>query len=376
MKVLFTSVPAVGHLIPLLSLARAAHAAGDDVVILAAGELRPLVGDLAFRELPPGIEGLLARNQELTSDDVMGFQIDDPADRFLASTIAMFSSTRVDTSFDEAVRITAEEAPDLVVVDRGDYLGPVVASHFGIPWLFVDHSPATPVDSLLEEAMQTAASGLGVTVTPQIATVRQWPEWLGATQEWPGESIDAQAGTFGETTVDPGTPTPDVRPGPVVLVTLGTVVDDLDLLRAAVEAVRGAGATAIVSTGLLPVETPAEFDDEQVRVHPFTPIAQLLEGADAVVAAGGSGTTLAALSRGLPIAFVPRIANQPIVAATVEQVGAGVVCADVTELPDAVTAILQDERLRRKAAEAARRLGERPSPDAAWSTVRDLVPAG
>jgi UDP:flavonoid glycosyltransferase YjiC (YdhE family) len=49
-----------------------------------------------------------------------------------------------------------------------------------------------------------------------------------------------------------------------------------------------------------------------------------------------SGTTLAALSRGLPLVFVPRIANQPLVASVVAGFGAGIVCDDTAKLTAAV----------------------------------------
>src|SRR5207248_11711975 len=100
---------------------------------------------------------------------------------------------------------------------------------------------------------------------------------------------------------------------------------------------------------------------------------QLLDRVQAVVAAGGSGTTLAALSRGLPMAFVPRIANQPLVASLVTNFGAGTVCDDPAELTAAVRTLLNEPKPRARAETAAELLNQRPAPALAWSTLRERI---
>ncbi|MER7728978.1 nucleotide disphospho-sugar-binding domain-containing protein [Streptomyces sp. NPDC096323] len=162
---------------------------------------------------------------------------------------------------------------------------------------------------------------------------------------------------------------------PVVLVTLGTVVDDLTLLNAAVRGVLDAGADPLVTTGFTTAPEAVEGDPGRVRAVPFAPIGQLLDRVQAVVAAGGSGTTLATLSRGLPMAFVPRIANQPIVAAAVTDFGAGVVSGENSAaVTSAIRRVLHEPGPRTQAQAASQRLGQRPSPDEVWSALRDRVP--
>ena len=95
-----------------------------------------------------------------------------------------------------------------------------------------------------------------------------------------------------------------------------------------------------------------------------------------MVAAGGSGTALAALSRGLPLAFVPRIANQPLVASVVSGFGAGTVCDDPAELTAAVSMLLYEPELRARAEAARELLDRRPKPGTVWSALRDRVEGG
>ena len=52
MRVLFTSTPGLGHYNPLVPLARAAHAAGDEVRIAIGPEGLTSVTDLGFDALP------------------------------------------------------------------------------------------------------------------------------------------------------------------------------------------------------------------------------------------------------------------------------------------------------------------------------------
>jgi UDP:flavonoid glycosyltransferase YjiC (YdhE family) len=65
--------------------------------------------------------------------------------------------------------------------------------------------------------------------------------------------------------------------------------------------------------------------------------------------------------------FLPKIANQPQVAAAVTAFGAGIT---PDSLAGSVPALLDDLELRRHAVEARDRLADRPSPDAVWSALR------
>ena len=48
MRILFTTWPAYGHLLPMLPLARAAQAAGHDVVVSSGADLLPLIERLGL----------------------------------------------------------------------------------------------------------------------------------------------------------------------------------------------------------------------------------------------------------------------------------------------------------------------------------------
>lgn len=150
-------------------------------------------------------------------------------------------------------------------------------------------------------------------------------------------------------------------------------MQDLALLNAAVRGVLDAGVDALVTTGFTTRPEDITGDLDRIRAVPFAPIGQLLDRVQAVVAAGGSGSTIAALSRGLPLAFVPRIANQPLVASTVAGFGAGIVCDDPSQLSAAVQTLLHEPEPRSRAEAAAELLDQRPTPAVVWSTLRDRI---
>ncbi|WP_033339259.1 glycosyltransferase [Catenuloplanes japonicus] len=371
MKALFTTFPAYGHLLPMLPLARAAAAAGDDVVIATHGDLHGAADGLPTREFGPSLPALMAENDARSGQDVLGYRNDrsDEAPDLLAATVALFTTTYADLAFDEMLKIATDERPDVILAEMWDFVTPLVAQRLGIPWVTFVHSPATVVDAVLAAGAADAGARRDLVEPAPLATIQLWPDWLETLPRSGGSETIAISSDAYDTAARIDIPAFD-DDRPVVLVTLGTVVDDLELLRSAVRAVLDAGANALVTTGFTATPADLEADPARVRAVSFAPIAQLLDRVQAVIAAGGSGTTLATLSRGLPIAFVPRIANQPQVAAAVTALGAGIT---PDSLAGAVPTLLGTPSLREAAAEARTRLDQRPSPATAWSTLRSRI---
>ena len=101
-----------------------------------------------------------------------------------------------------------------------------------------------------------------------------------------------------------------------------------------------------------------------VKVERYVP-QQVAMACDAVVTHGGSGSTVAALSRGLPQVFVPLFADQPHNAEQVERAGAGisVPVRQVAELlPAALRTVLNDPTYADTAQSIAADLAMLPSP--------------
>ncbi|MEK8174266.1 nucleotide disphospho-sugar-binding domain-containing protein [Streptomyces sp. M19] len=147
-----------------------------------------------------------------------------------------------------------------------------------------------------------------------------------------------------------------------VLATLGSALS----LDASAEAGRGGGGggNAVPADGFRP-------GGAEVRYVPFVPLDELLGGVDAVVTAGGAGTVLGTLARGVPMVLWPQGADQPINAARAAASGVAITVDSAAGIPEALTAVLaSDSAYRRRAREAAAEIAHRPGWDDVVGTSR------
>jgi MGT family glycosyltransferase len=123
-----------------------------------------------------------------------------------------------------------------------------------------------------------------------------------------------------------------------VYLTLGTVPFlALPVLRAAARGLAALDVDVLVAVG--PHSDPSALGrlPAHVRVERFVPQAALLEYVDLVVHHGGSGTTLASLSRGRPQLVLPQeLPDQAVNAANVAAAGAGLVLSSDEATADTV----------------------------------------
>jgi UDP:flavonoid glycosyltransferase YjiC (YdhE family) len=372
MRILFSTTPAVGHLFPLLPLARAFARRGDDVAVLTSAGMAGLlesepVTHLAAGPMPDVLFEEVARRNGM-----------DPAGNPTPEGVGeFFGGTRLDLGADEALRQAAAWAPDLVVGEMVDVIAPLVASAVGAPLATLAFGPPLPAP-LLDGIVASAAPRFaerGLTA-PAALPAGRWlldtsPEDLGTTAPPTGTTrlaLRPEPHRAGATTArDVEAATPGGRPR--VLVTFGSFFGDPSLVEDVVAGMDagpgGLDAEVVVTAGLAPA--PESFlASSGARVVPFAPLADLLEGVDAVVTHGGAGTTLGALARGIPLVVLPQGADQPVQAAAVERVGAGIALApgrpDPTRLRRAVRDVLSEPRYGRAAWAVRDEIAAMPDP--------------
>ncbi|GAA2581000.1 DUF1205 domain-containing protein [Dactylosporangium fulvum] len=372
MRVLFTAVPIYGHLLPLLPLAEAVAAAGHEAAVAVPPSMAHLVGELPVWPGGPEPAELLAENDQRTN----GADMADPRDIFPVASF--FAGTRVDLAFDTILGTARAFDADVIVADEYDAAGPMVAATLGLP--LVQHAIGLPVappplSPAMEALLAPRYAQRGLARPSRVALVDPWPPALHS-PGWspPADRLPIRARPYAGPT--PGQP-PDLPPStpgrPQVLVTLGTVLLDLGMLDTLVDAVATLGdvdVLALVPPGCTRPQTGARGN---VRFVGFTPMAQLLAtGVTAVVAAGGAGTVLAAMSHGIPMVLCPKGAEKPINAQRVAA-AAGIVVDDPARAGAAVRTVLTDVSYRA----GAQRVGEqiRHTPDAGrvWSALRDRL---
>ena len=160
--------------------------------------------------------------------------------------------------------------------------------------------------------------------------------------------------------------------GPRVLVGLSTTYQSQEaLLAAAVDALGGLDVRAIVTTSRA-IDPATLRPAANVAVHEDVPHGLLLPTTDLVVTHAGMGTVSAALRHGVPLVCSPIDRDQPLNAARVAALGAGVTAAP-DALGPAIERVLGDPSYRAAAeavAEASRREG---GPVAAAADLESLL---
>ena len=146
---------------------------------------------------------------------------------------------------------------------------------------------------------------------------------------------------------------------PRLLVSLSTISQpgQRELLQRLLDAIAELPVDAIVTTG--PAIDPATLRvPPNVTAQRFVAHTEIMPTIDLVVGHGGHGTTMLALAHDLPLLMIPLspMIDQPMVAAAVQEAGAGVALpmkSSVGQLRDAISGLLSDEGARA----AARVLG-------------------
>jgi UDP:flavonoid glycosyltransferase YjiC (YdhE family) len=379
LRILVSGVPAYGHLLPLAPLMSAALDGGHAVGLLTSAGM----SDMIATELPGDVEHLAAGPMPLEFAEETarrtGADVYRPSPRTIGE---MFGGTRLDQTAELASALARAWRPDLIVADAFDAVGPLLAAILGVPWHQAGLGPALPPVIVDEIASAAAGRYAARALTPVPARtyidpcppLLQEPGWTSAVRRLP---VRPQAHRRpGGTGAAAGVGVSDL---PRVLVTMGTIFSEPPLLAAIVDAVRSHQVNVVVTEGMSihgPSEATADGGDREalpaggsVRYIPFTPLDELLDRTDVVIGAGGSGTVLAALSRGLPMVLWPQGADQNINAARAAARGVAVTVEDSAEITHALATILKDESYRSAARRAAAEIAAMPSPGEVLRTI-------
>jgi len=346
MRVLFSTWPAHGHLLPLLPLIRAAERGGHDVVVASGAEG---VAEARRRGLATWDVGPSRAESDAT---FRGLGIDLgalPPDRRIPTVVAAMFGAAAFRRAQELVPRAEQWRPDLVVHPITELAAAVAAARTGA---------------------RHAVHGLGP------LPAEAW-DWFGARfgdlcREWdvpklsdgilevpfldicpPALQADAVHAFRRRRRLRPTSG--DVLPGEAlpwdltrlpyersVHLTLGTLFfGAVDVFKTALAGLRELPVNVLVTVG--PGADPATLGPQppNVLVTDFSPHALLLPHCTAVVTQGGPATILAALCHGLPHLILPQGADQFLNAATAQRAGIALVLQPAELTPEAVTAAVR-----------------------------------
>jgi len=360
MRILFSSVTAAGHLLPLLPLADAASGAGHDVAFLTGADMAGYLGSRTLLPAGPGSAELRAETKRRTGGG-------DPRHPGEAA-VMHFTDARIDLTHDEALDQARRFAPDLIVCEELDFVGPLVAAALDVPW--AAHAITAPLPAEFHEIVLARADAQriarGLPQRQRAALVDPLPDMFRSPADppLPADRIATRTVAYAGDRISAAAPELPVG-RPLVLVTGGTSVREPVLLGGLAVSVAEEGFEVVVTveSGTVPAAT---------RVHEigFVPLARVLPELDALVCTAGMGTVQAALAAGVPLVLRPMIADQPWNAQRVASAGAGLVIDTSGEAGAAVRTVLTEPKYREAAQAAAAAIRSMPAPEVA---LRDLL---
>jgi UDP:flavonoid glycosyltransferase YjiC (YdhE family) len=315
------SIGGAGHLLPLVSVARALRSIGHEPLLLVAPsvadrvagtELEFVVGDQPAREV---VDRIWQRVKARPAADVEYL-----IDRELFATLA------TDAMLSRAEILYDEFEPEMIVREPCEYATAIVAHRAGIPQVQIaisqsalEHRVLTHVADVLEGRARGVVDR--ILKAPYLTS---FPESLD-----PSPWSDTRR--FRDDSSAPR-PLPDWwpdQPGtPLVYVTFGTVLghqsEAVEAYRAAIDAVGGLPVRVLLTVGSTPDIEALGPIPSNTHVERWVPQQDVFASAQLVVCHGGSGTTFGALRDGLPLLICPMFADQLSNAELIEAAGAGV----------------------------------------------------
>ena len=341
-RVLFSSIDGIGHLIPLLPLARELRRTGHSVAFMAPYPARALLAADGFPLLPagPGIKDVAAttasRHPEL-------FKL--PPERAIERAIPIFADVRVELTLPEALVAARAWRADLIISEHSDFVGPLVAALTDARRATLGFGPGHAGDLLLVasdlvakhyRAQGLTAPGRGglyegvyLDICPPALQSPRFVE--------PESSEQLRPEPYAASSHQWSLPDFAERADrPLVLLTMGTVFNDAEVLSTALDGLAQLDVNVLATVGPDGDPHGVTVDRSRVRIERFAPLGLVLDHCDLVVAHGGAGTTLAALTHGVPLVMVPQGADHFVNTMCVGMAGAGLPLSPARFTADAI----------------------------------------
>lgn len=372
MRVLFVVSPGLGHLFPTMPLAYALRAAGHEVRFATSGlSIAAAEGGFTVVDVTPGLDYGPIYIEEGGSDGLRPIHADDPEDELLARLFGRVSGVMVDGVLTAA----RTWSPDLIFAPPLQGAGALAALALDVPLVQMPvgvYDRRHDLGDMIREAMDGHYRRLGLSGSPRAAArinilppsfAAVLPNHRSADDAWPMRYLPYNGGAV----LPEWLRDPPVRPR--IAVTLGTIEAQwggIAVLAPLVKAAADVDAEFVVTLGGGDPALLGPLPDN-VRTVEWVPLDELLAASSGLIHHGGSGTTMTAVSAGVPQCVIPQGSYQHSDVDMVAKRGIGIL-TDATTLGAAeCRQLLTDTGMRDAVQRARGELRDMPSP-------ADLVP--
>lgn len=373
MRVLFSSTWSLGHVFPMLPLARAFMAAGHEVLWATSADSCDRVVGAGIAANPAGLCGTKLREVVRDLNSASAAQVS-PRDQAEFIFPRMFGEAFTPPMVADLLPLARRWRPDILVHENGELASPLVGAILGVPSITHAYGGAIPASFLVAAGdwLESVWRQYGQAVPPYAGCfTRLYIDICPAAVQTVGMSHITETQPLrpeqyiGEPPrVLPASLTDDGRP--LVYLTLGTMFNHAGVLRPAMQALSALPVRVLVALG--PTGDPTELDPQlpNVWVESWVHQSQVLEHSQVVVSHAGSGTFLGALERGLPQLCIPQAADQFRNADGGVRSGAALALTPEQTRPEtivhAVGTLLDDDSFRHSARRIATHIRAMPSP--------------
>jgi UDP:flavonoid glycosyltransferase YjiC (YdhE family) len=369
MRILFTFIGGSGHLLPLVSIARAAETSGHDVALAGSGRMVRVIESLGFTAYPTSDTG--GRTAPSLPDRVEPIDLERENETMRVG----FAGTGARRHAAAMPAIIEGWRPDVLVRDEVDFGTAIVAELLDIPCanVLVLAAGSFPAKNVIAEPLNELRLDLGLRLDTELTMLER----------------DLVLSPFPPSfRVAPLPPTafsyrtgPEVRSDqphdPGVYFTLGTLDTIFDLQARILAGLSELPVNVVMTIG--EGNDPARFGPQpaNIRIERFIPQDEVLPYCDLVVSHAGSGTLMGALAHGRPSLLFPMGADQPYNAQRSEELGVAqtldAVSVTPREVRDAADHLLNSEVHRRRAEQIRDEINALPDVGGAVQRIEDLV---
>jgi len=306
----------------------------------------------------------------------------------MASVFGYMSSPAVG---EELLRVVADRAPDVVVVDALFSAALNVAPQFGAPTAVMLHTffdrlmPMWHMVFAMQNDLRQQAGFCGLPGLDalwgerEVFHVNTLEAFDGdATTTWTNVVHGAPVLTSEGRAAFVDLPWDAEDPTPIVLLSFSTVSEQgsREMLQRALDALGELPVHVVATTG--GVVDPGELSPpENAHLVPFADHDALMERASLVVGHGGHGTTMRALSHGLPIVGIPAMMSDQVpITQLIEEWKVGRALpldAEMTQIRSAAQEVLTDPTFGERARERSSALAEPDGAQLAADSVESLL---